>query len=380
MTRHSVPRDPREPHRAATPLELFFDLCFVVAIAQAATGLHHGLSEAHVGDAVLGYGLVFFAIWLAWVNFTWLSSAYDSGDVPYKLDVFAQMTGVLVLAAGVPRAVSGDFTVITLGYVIMRVGLVAIWLRVACLDVGRRRTALRYAAGVVACQAGWIALLLFPRDWWVGGFGVLAPAELLVPAWAESAGRTPWHPHHIAERYGLMTIIVLGESVLAATVAIQSVLDAPLMTTSLAGLIVGAVLILFSMWWVYFEHPGHLLLSSNRAAFQYGYGHLIVFSAIAAVGAGLSVAVDQAAGRTHLSTVAAGAVVAVPVVLYLTSVWVLLHRPLDRRPVSAAAFLLAAAFVLGAAASAAAVFLIGVLMCALLVVLSLTRPAGWPEH
>jgi low temperature requirement protein LtrA len=175
MTRYPVPRDPREPHRAATPLELFFDLCFVVAIAQAAAGLHHGLAEAHFGHAIAGYIMVFFAIWLAWVNFTWLSSAYDTGDVTYNLSVFAQMTGVLILAAGVPRAVGGDFSVITLGFVVMRVGLVAIWLRVARLDVRRRGTAMRYVIGVTACQAGWIALLAVPAGWWPLGFALLAP-------------------------------------------------------------------------------------------------------------------------------------------------------------------------------------------------------------
>jgi low temperature requirement protein LtrA len=212
---------------------------------------------------------------------------------------------------------------------------------------------------------------------WMVGFAVLAPLELLVPAWAEQAGGTAWHPHHIAERYGLLTLIVLGESVLAATVAIQSVLDAPIVTQSLAGLIVGAILILFSMWWVYFEHPGHRLLTSNRAAFQYGYGHLVVFSSIAAVGAGLAAAADHGAGRGHLSTWSAGAVVAVPVALYIVSVWALLHRPLDRRSAATAAFLLVAAAVLLSAAAAHAVLVIGVLMCGLVVATTLLAREGW---
>jgi hypothetical protein len=63
-------RDTGQQHRAATPLELFFDLCFVVAVARAAEGLHHGVADDHVPDALLGYGTVFFAIWWAWGNFT----------------------------------------------------------------------------------------------------------------------------------------------------------------------------------------------------------------------------------------------------------------------------------------------------------------------
>ena len=107
-------RRPDEAHRVATPLELLFDLCFVVAVAQAGLALEAQLHEGHVGAGVLGYLSVFFAIWWAWMNFTWFASAYDSDDVPYRLVVFVQIAGSLVLAAGVSQAVAdSDFTVIT---------------------------------------------------------------------------------------------------------------------------------------------------------------------------------------------------------------------------------------------------------------------------
>lgn len=76
-------RDPDEPHRASTPLELFFDLTFVVAIAQAGSSLHHELVDAHVENGLTGFGLAFFAIWWAWMNFTWFASAYDTDDATY---------------------------------------------------------------------------------------------------------------------------------------------------------------------------------------------------------------------------------------------------------------------------------------------------------
>ena len=126
------PRDTHEEHRTATPLELFFDLTFVVAIAQAGSSLHHGLVDGDAGDALLSFPLVFFAIWWAWMNFTWFASAYDNDDVAYRLTVFVLMTGVLILAAGVPRAFDDqDFGVITLGYVVMRLAMVGLWLRAA---------------------------------------------------------------------------------------------------------------------------------------------------------------------------------------------------------------------------------------------------------
>ena len=119
-------RDAGEDHRASTPLELLFDLCFVVAIARAASLLHHAVSHGAAGSAVVSYLLVFFAIWWAWMNFTWFASAFDVDDLLYRLLTLVQMAGVLVLAAGVPTAFEhGDFTAITIGYVIMRVALIA---------------------------------------------------------------------------------------------------------------------------------------------------------------------------------------------------------------------------------------------------------------
>ena len=120
-------RDPGEAHRASTPLELFFDLTFVVAVSQAAAALHHGLVDGHAGRALAGFPLVFFAIWWAWMQFTWFASAYDTDDVPYRLAVLVQLSGALVLAAGVPRALDArDFGVCTLGYVMMRMAVVVI--------------------------------------------------------------------------------------------------------------------------------------------------------------------------------------------------------------------------------------------------------------
>src|SRR5262245_3341671 len=98
-------RDPHEEHRASTPLELFVDLCFVVAVAQAAAQLHHALAEDHVSQALVAYPTTFFAIWWAWMNFTWFASAFDNEDrtVVYRLAVFVQIAGILILAAGIPR-------------------------------------------------------------------------------------------------------------------------------------------------------------------------------------------------------------------------------------------------------------------------------------
>ena len=87
------PRDIDEQHRASTPLELLFDLSFVVAVSQAADQLNIALGAGHFHTAIVSYLLVFFAIWWAWVNFTWFASAYDVDDVAYRLLTFVQIVG-----------------------------------------------------------------------------------------------------------------------------------------------------------------------------------------------------------------------------------------------------------------------------------------------
>jgi hypothetical protein len=244
--RPMVARSPDEEHRTATALELFFDLCFVVAVAQAAAGLHHAVADGHVAAGVLGYVVVFFAIWWAWMNFTWFASAYDTDDVAYRLTTLVQITGALILAAGVPRALDGrDFAVITLGYVVMRLAMVTQWLRAAGADAERRRCCLRYAVGITVVQAGWVARLTLPHGWAMAGIALLVVAELAVPIWAERAAPTTWHPHHVAERYGLFTLIVLGEVVGASTLAVQSALDADAALADLATIATGGLLTLF---------------------------------------------------------------------------------------------------------------------------------------
>ena len=315
-------RSASERHRVATPLELFFDLIFVIAIAQAANGLHHAMVEHHLTEGVIRYAMAFFGIWWAWMNFTWFASAYDCDDVPYRLTVFVQMTGALIFTAGIGRMIGAqDFTLGVAGYVVMRMAMVAQWLRAARGDPVHRTTALRYASGIAFVQLLWIGLLLLPDRLGIVGFVLFSIFELLVPAWAEQAGMTPWHPHHIAERYGLMTIIVLGESVLAATVAAQEAIASGPAMADIAPLIVGGLLIVFSMWWLYFDRSAEGLLTSLRRAITWGYGHYLVFAAAAGVGAGLAVALDQETGRAQLSARVAGAAVAVPVALYLAMLW-----------------------------------------------------------
>jgi low temperature requirement protein LtrA len=324
-------REVDEPHRVSTPLELFFDLCFVVAVAAAAAQLHHAEGHPdHLTTDVVSYLMVFFAIWWAWMNVTWFASAYDSDDVQWRISIFVVIAGALVLAAGVPSAFTDhDFLVVTIGYCIMRSSLVLLWLRAAHDDPPHRETALRMALGITACQLGWVALLFVPSSWKMPLFAVLVTTELLVPVLGERTGRTNWHPGHIAERYACFTLIVLGESVLSGSVALGAAVGPGGHLDQVWGIALGGLLLVFSMWWKYFARSAEDLLTSSRQAFVWGYGHLAVYASAAAVGAGIAVTVDQALGEVDAGRAAAAACVTVPASIYVVTVYWLHLRPQD---------------------------------------------------
>ena len=136
----------------ATPLELLFDLTFVVAFGIAANEFAHMLAENHVGAGLLGFSFATFAICWAWINFAWFASAYDTDDWIYRLMTMLQMVGVIILALGFPQMFASiehgehvDNRVMVAGYVVMRIALVGQWLRAAKQDPDRRSACLTYA-------------------------------------------------------------------------------------------------------------------------------------------------------------------------------------------------------------------------------------------
>ncbi|MEU6092032.1 low temperature requirement protein A [Streptomyces sp. NPDC047085] len=373
-------RDPREAHRTATTLECFFDLCFVIAVAQASACLNTAVTSGHWLTGALRFALVFFTIWWAWMNFTWFASAYDPDDVPYRLTVLVQIAGSLILAAGVPSACEeSDLRVVTLGYVVLRTTLTTLWLRVARSDPPRRRTALRFATGVTSCQVGWVGVLFLPVPARLPAIIALIVAEVCVPVWAQSAGMTPWHPHHIAERYGLFVLIVLGESVAAAAAAVRGALNRDRDTAALYLLAAGGLLLVFALWWLYFARPAHTLLATSHQAhrrrFTWAYGHYLILASAAAEGAGLAAYAQLITGRTGAPPLSAGGAVTVPAAVFLITLWAVHVRPHRRSRVEQLAFPAVAVAVLMAARSPAPALLAALAAAALVVVVTLVDRA-----
>jgi low temperature requirement protein LtrA len=323
------PRDPEQAHRGATPLELLFDLVSVIAIAAAAAGLHHAIAEGHANEGIPRYLMIFFAIWWAWMNFTWFASAYDNDDALYRVLTMVIMGGALLLSAGVEQFFARlDIGLVVAGYVIMRLALCLLWLRAAIHDPDRRVTTIRYAAGIALVQLGWVALAMLGSTdsplfvpLMLAGF----VAELAVPAYAERASPTPWHRHHVIERYGLLTIIVLGEILLGAVVALKNAWDGTF-DVRLVHIALSALVITFAMWWLYFSREDHLQSKQLRHALQWGYGHIAVFGGGAAVGAGFAVLVDIVDGRSTLPLRDGDLAVSIPLAIYLAGLWFVRDR------------------------------------------------------
>lgn len=320
-------RDPGEAHRAATPLELLFDLTFVIAFSQAGDQLAHLLASGEVAAGVTAFVFAMFAICWAWINFSWFASAYDTDDWFYRVTTLVQMVGVVVLALGLPAlfasvAHGGSFSLggLVAGYVVMRIGLVAQWLRAAVQDQVRRGVALSYAGFVTAAQVGWV-LLAVSRPGFVTALVVallLYLVELGGPAFVETRlGGTPWNAGHIAERYGLLTIIALGEVLLGTVTSVAALVAAQGWSVEAVLVAVAGVGLTFGLWWTYFIIPSSAILRRHRRrAVVWGYSHVLLFSAIAATGAGLRVVAYLVEGEATTGVTGAIVSVAAPVLLF----------------------------------------------------------------
>ncbi|MET4579937.1 low temperature requirement protein A [Ottowia thiooxydans] len=332
-------RDIHEQHRVATPLELLFDLTFVVAVALAAAQLHHAEGAHHIVQALPGYLLAFFAIWWAWMNYTWFASAYDNDDAVHRILTLLQMGGVLVFATGVPGLFEGQFFLGVLGYALMRLPLCIQWIRAGMGDAERRAVCWRYATGIAVVQVLWILFHMARSQGWLAEgmiwpvLIVLVALDLSVPAWAERPGpATPWHPHHIAERYSGFVIMILGEAILGTTNAIAGLVQAHGSSWDVGLVGLGGALLAFCLWWMYFLLPsGEALHHHRNRSFGWGYGHYFAFAALAAVGSGLEVVADTLKATSEATQQASHAssplfaisAVAIPEALFVFFIWAL---------------------------------------------------------
>lgn len=326
-------RDPGEEHRGATPLELLFDLTFVVGFGVASNELARYLADGDLGTGIVGFAFATFAIAWAWINYSWFASAYDTDDWVFRLATMVLMVGVIVLALGlepafasIDRGDSLDIGVMVAGYVVMRVAMVFLWAQVARHDPARRAAAATYMWTISAAQVLWVVLAVSDPTI-VAAFAAtlgLIALELFGPFVAERRkGGTPWHARHIAERYGLLVIITLGEGILGTVASINAVVHGPEgWTTDAVIVAVAGIGLIFATWWTYFVLPWAEVLELQRQrSFLWGYGHLVVFASLAAIGAGLHVAAYFLEHETTIGDTATVLCTVIPFAIYALTLY-----------------------------------------------------------
>jgi low temperature requirement protein LtrA len=286
--------DPEERH--ATWLELFFDLVFVAAVAQTASGLAHDPTL----EGFLRYGATFLPVAWAWMGFAVYANRFDTDDAIFRITMATGMLAVAALAVAAPHATTTDAQAFALAYVGVRSVLITLYLRAyRHVDGVAREGARRFLIGFTIGSSLWFisAFVDSPERFvlWGAGFA----AELATPfvTWGLLArGLSTLHVQHIEERFGLFTIIVLGEAVLAVVTGIRAA-DFDLAASATAA---ATLAIAVSIWWIYFDLADTSVIHRGLRGFIYVYGHLLLYAGVAAFGVGAKLAI-QGSGADGLA-------------------------------------------------------------------------------
>jgi low temperature requirement protein LtrA len=232
----------REGERV-TPLELFFDLVFVLALTQctalmAATPTWQGVAQ---GLLVLG------VLWWSWVGYAWLTSVIDPEEGAVRIVIFAAMAAFLVAALCVPEAFGSEALLFACAYGVVRVAHIALFVMASHGDAGLRRS----VVGLATSTAISVGLLVAAAATDGPLQGALWALALLIDTGGPFLfGSEGWKlvPSHFAERHGLIVIIALGESIVAIGVGAELSVDAGVVAAAVLGIVVAAAL-----WWLYFD-------------------------------------------------------------------------------------------------------------------------------
>ncbi|WP_110885934.1 low temperature requirement protein A [Deinococcus yavapaiensis] len=280
--------------RRATWLELFFDLVFVVAIGNLAKVL---LGKHDVSGVLVFLGL-FVPVWWAWIGISYFVDKYQLPEVALRLLMLTQIAFSLGLAVGLLSVVKGHPELFVASYVGLRLTLTALHVWASRAHEEGRELNAKYAAGFAIGTALWAASLAVDGSarYWIWGVAIVLEIVATVLAYTTSR-RIPAQVSHMDERFGLFTIIVLGESVIAvASGAKASGIESAWPVAAVGLMLAGAV------WWLYFDRMDHSVIdralrSGRRAllrSFVYGYSHLAVFASIVATSMGVELAFEDA--------------------------------------------------------------------------------------
>jgi low temperature requirement protein LtrA len=295
--------DPGVEHRV-TWLELFFDLVFVAAVAQVGTPL--GADYSLLGLA--RFSLLFVLIWWAWLGHTTFATRFDTDDVLQRGLTLLQMFFVAVMAVNAKDALdSRDSAGFAAAYAAMRFILTAQYARASRLETSRPLST-TYLTGCSLAALTWLASALGPVPWRYALWAVAFAIDFATPLVAERHSvRVPPDKGHLPERYGLFTIILLGESVVRVMHGME---HQPDWSVAAAGCAVGGLAITFAIWWWYFDGvrgaaERHVRCAADAWRLRvWSYAHFPMYLAISVGAVGLQHAIEVAdQGPLHGSEV-----------------------------------------------------------------------------
>ena len=279
--------------RRASYLELFFDLVFVVAIAQLA----HELVVDHSLHGFAVFAALYLPVFLAWQGFSFYADRFDTDDVVFRVVMFTAMLAIAALAIQIPDAAHGDSTGFVLAYIVLRSLMVGLYLRSYRHVPEARALSGRYASEYSLAIAIWAASLAFESPTRYVLWAVAIAWELSIPTLARRLFTAiPVHASHVPERFALFTIIVLGETIVVVALGTAgSEWELAAAVVAVLGFVAAA-----AIWWVYFGGGGEVTMSrSPTAVIVFTHAHIPLLAALTSVSAGIALAIEQASSA-HL--------------------------------------------------------------------------------
>lgn len=286
-------RGNEEELRRVTWLELFYDLVYVATIVQ----LGNRLSDDVSVSGFVSFALVFAPVWWLWVGMTFYSNRFDSDDVIHRLLIFAQIFVVTVLAMNIYNATSTTGEGFALAYAAARVIYVVMYLRAYYAVPEARALTRRYIIGFSIAAAFWLVSAFVPAPLryvlWAIGLAI----DFYTPLSRESVRLQPMlppSPRHLPERFGLFTIIVIGESFLKMIGELSGhIYEFSSLVADIPGL-----LIVISLWWIYFDDIAESFMRwRGWVALVWTYAHLPLHLGITVLSVGVYKLVQRAPGE-----------------------------------------------------------------------------------
>jgi low temperature requirement protein LtrA len=276
--------------RRATWLELFFDLVFVVAIAE----LSHELAIDHSTDGFFRFAGLFVPVWVAWQGYSFYADRFDTDDLVFRLAYFAAMLAIAAMAVLIPDVAHGEASAgFAVSYVVLRAIMLGLYAR-AWRAVPEARSLIRfYGTGYGLSVVIWTASLGVDTPLRYVMWAVALVVDLSMPPLSTRIHRrVPTSGRHAAERWALFTMIVLGESVVVVALGTAG---SEWNLESATAAVLGAAAVV-AVWWLYFDRQETVVLRGGTPAVViYSYAHLPLLMGLAATSAGLTLLIERAA-------------------------------------------------------------------------------------